>query len=149
MTYNPCAVGRQDAFHAIRGLQKMHGNTLRVEMHDSADAIIFKLEGRFTDGGAEHVRTLVTRCPTQMKLVVDLTDVTFIDSAGEEVLLFLRRFGAEFIAETSYTLDFCERLSLLLACNGTSNRLVSGTSHASSYDAVADSGADGRGGLDD
>jgi hypothetical protein len=122
---------------------------LRVEMHDSGNTMIFKLEGRFTDGGAEHVRTLVTRCPAQMKLVVDLTDVTFIDSSGEEVLLFLERLEAEFIAETSYTLDFCERLSLPLACNGASNRLASGTSQASSYDGVADSGADGRGCLDD
>jgi hypothetical protein len=117
---------------------------LRVEIHDSGNTIMFKLEGRFTDGGAEHVRTLVTRCPAQMKLVVDLTDLTFIDSSGEEVLLFLRRLGAEFLAETSYTLDFCERLSLPLACNGASNRLLSGTSHASSYDGVADSDADGR-----
>jgi hypothetical protein len=122
---------------------------LRVEIHDSGNTIMFKLEGRFTDGGAEHVRTLVTRCPAQMKLVVDLTDLTFIDSSGEEVLLFLRRLGAEFLAETSYTLDFCERLSLPLACNGASNRLVSVASHASSYDGVADSDADGRRFLDD
>ena len=107
----------------------MHGNTmLRVEMHDSAGVKIFKLEGRLTDGVTEHVRTLVTRCPPQMTLVVDLTDLTFIDWAGEGVLLFLRRFGAEFIAETSYTLDFCERLCLPLACkNGAANRLASGT----------------------
>jgi hypothetical protein len=84
-----------------------------------------------------------------MKLVVDLTDVTFIDSSGEEVLLFLGRLEAEFVAETSYTLDFCERLSLPLACNGASNRLVSGTSQASSYDAVADCDADRRGCRDD
>lgn len=121
---------------------------LRVEIHDSVDAMIFKLEGRFTDGGADHVRTLVTRCPPQMELVIDLTDITFIDSDGEEVLLFLRRLGAEFIAETSYTLDFCERLSLPLAGNGAPNRLVSGTSRAGD-DAVANSGVDGRGCLDD
>jgi hypothetical protein len=31
------------------------------------------------------------------------------------VLLFLKRLGAEFIAETSYALDVCERLDLPLA----------------------------------
>lgn len=94
----------------------MHGNTmLRVEMNNSDHTATFKLEGRLTGEGADHVRTLVTRCSAQMKLLVDLTDITFIDSAGEEVLLFLRRLGAEFIAETSYTLDFCERLYLPLA----------------------------------
>jgi energy-coupling factor transporter ATP-binding protein EcfA2 len=37
--------------------------------------------------------------------VVDLTDVIFIDSVGEEVLSFFGRSGAEFAAPTSYTLD--------------------------------------------
>lgn len=121
---------------------------LRVEIHDSVDTMIFKLEGRFTDGGADHVRTLVTRCPSEMKLVIDLTDITFIDSDGEEVLLFLRRIGAEFIAETSYTLDFCERLSLPLSGDGASNRLASGSSRASNYDGFANPHANGRGRLD-
>jgi hypothetical protein len=120
---------------------------LRVEMHDSVDAITFKLAGRFTDGGADHVRTLVTRCPPAMKLIVDLTDIMFIDSVGEEVLLFLRRLGAEFMAETSYTLDFCERLSLPLACDGALNPLASGSSD--SYDGVADSGGNVRRSIDD
>jgi anti-anti-sigma regulatory factor len=40
-----------------------------------------------------------------MKLVVDLTDVTFIDSVGEETLSFFCRFGGQFVAETSYSLD--------------------------------------------
>ena len=91
---------------------------LRVEMHDSSNAVIFRVEGRFTGEGAEHVRTLVMRCPMKMKLVVDLSEVSFIDAVGEEVLSFLRRFGAEFVAETSYPLDVCERLCLPLAHNG-------------------------------
>ena len=53
-------------------------------------------------------------------MVVDLTDVTFIDSVGEEVLSFFGRFGAEFAASTSYTLDVCERLDLRLARDGAS-----------------------------
>ncbi len=91
---------------------------LRVETKQSDGAWICRLEGRFAGEGAESVRTLVTRCPTQMRFMVDLTEVTFIDSVGEEVLSFLRRFGAEFVAETSYSLDFCERLNLPLAQNG-------------------------------
>ena len=92
----------------------MNKTMLRAEMQDS----ILKLEGRFTGEGAEDVRTLVTRCPSQTKLVVDLTEVTVIDSVGKEVKSFFRRFGAEFVAETSYSLDFCERLDLPLAQNG-------------------------------
>ena len=55
---------------------------LRVEIHDSADSLSLKLEGRFTGVDAENTRTLVTRCREGMRLVVDLTDVTFIDSSG-------------------------------------------------------------------
>jgi hypothetical protein len=48
-------------------------------------------------------------------LVVDLTDVTFIDSAGEAVLSFFSRLGAKFVALDAYMLDVCERLHLALA----------------------------------
>jgi hypothetical protein len=74
--------------------------------------LICRLEGRFTGEGAEEVRKLVTRCDNKLELVVDLTDVMFIDALGEEVLLFVKRLGAQFVAETSYSRDVCERLEL-------------------------------------
>jgi hypothetical protein len=101
---------------------------LRVEIHDSANSLSLKLEGRFTSDDAENTRSLLTRCRDGMKLVVDLTDVTFIDSVGEEVLSFFGRFGAEFAASTSYTLDVCERLHLRLDRDGASDRNKSGAS---------------------
>jgi len=88
---------------------------LRIEMHNSVNDLIIRLEGRFTGDGADQVRTLVMRRHADLRLVVDLTEVTFIDAVGEEVLAFLKRFGAEFVADTAYTLDFCERLRLPLA----------------------------------
>jgi hypothetical protein len=91
---------------------------LRVEIHDSPNTLSLKLEGRFTGDDAENTRTLITRCREGVRLVVDLTDVTFIDSVGEEVLSFFGRFGAKFAASTSYTLDVCERLHLRLAHAG-------------------------------
>jgi STAS domain len=91
---------------------------LRVEIHDSPNTLSLKLEGRFTGDDAENTRTLITRCREDVRLVVDLTDVTFIDSVGEEVLSFFGRFGAEFAASTSYALDVCERLHLRLAHAG-------------------------------
>jgi hypothetical protein len=94
---------------------------LRVEMEQSADSQIFTLQGRFAGEGAEHVRMLVLRCLPEMKLVVDVTDVMYIDSVGEDVLLLLKRLGAEFVADNAYTLDLCENLNLPLARNGRSN----------------------------
>jgi STAS domain-containing protein len=87
---------------------------LRVQTQELDGALICRLEGRFTCEGAEEVRTLVTRCDSKLELVVDLTDVMFIDAIGEEVLLFLKRLGAQFVAETSYSRDVCERLHLPL-----------------------------------
>ena len=101
---------------------------LRVEIHDSANSLSLKLEGRFTGYHAENTRTLITRCREGMRLIVDLTDVAFIDSVGEEVLSFFGRFGAEFAASTSYTLDVCERLHLRLTRDGASDTDTSGVS---------------------
>ena len=101
---------------------------LRVEIHESSNSMSLKLEGRFTSDDAENTRTLIRRCREGISLVVDLTDVTFIDSVGEEVLSFFARFGAEFAASTSYTLDVCERLHLRLARDGASDANPAGTS---------------------
>src|SRR4029077_17929890 len=90
---------------------------LRVEIRDSTDTLILRLEGRFTGDDAEYTRTLTTRFAASVKLLVALTEVVFIDAVGEEVLSFLGRFGAEFVASNSYTLDVCERLNLPVAPN--------------------------------
>jgi len=87
---------------------------LRVQTQELDGALICRLEGRFTGKGAEEVRTLVTRCDSKLELVVDLTEVMFIDAIGEELLLFVKRLGAQFVAETSYSRDVCERLQLPL-----------------------------------
>ena len=90
---------------------------LRVELYDS----VLKLEGRLTAADAEHIHMLMTRSDTLPNLVVDLTEVTFVDSVGEAVLSYLGRLGAEFVADTAYSLDVCERLDLRLAQNGISH----------------------------
>lgn len=62
-----------------------------------------------------HTRTLMTDGNTELPLVGDLTDVTFVDSVGEGVLSFFGRLGAEFIADNAYARDLCERLNLPLS----------------------------------
>jgi hypothetical protein len=101
---------------------------LRVDIHDSANVLRLKLEGRFTGNDAENTCTLIARCHDGKTLVVDLAEVTFIDSMGEEVLSAFGRFGAEFVAQTSYTLDICERLHLRLASDKASDGNMSGVS---------------------
>jgi hypothetical protein len=102
---------------------------LRVQTQELDGALICRLEGRFTGKGAEEVRTLVTRCDNTVELVVDLTEVMFIDAIGEEVLLFVKRLGAQFVAETAYSRDVCERLQLPLVGKNKSNTHVPGNSN--------------------
>jgi hypothetical protein len=104
------------------------GTMLRVEMQNSTNTVRLKFEGRFIGDDAQNTRTLLTNCRDEMTLLVDLTEVTFIDSVGEEALSLFGRFGAEFVAETSYALDVCERLHLRLARSGALDPSPSGAS---------------------
>jgi hypothetical protein len=103
---------------------------LRFEIRNSGATWHITLEGRLTGDDAEHVRTQITRCPVSIKLIVDLTEVVFIDETGEQVLSFLGRLGAVFVAPNSYTLDVCERMNLPVARNGTSQENALGSSDA-------------------
>ena len=94
---------------------------LRIETKELDGALICRLEGRFIGEGAEQVRALVVRCDSKLRLVVDLTEILFIDATGEEVLSFVKRLDAQFIAETSYSRDICERLNLPLLRKQKSN----------------------------
>jgi len=88
---------------------------LRVECHDIGDSVTMRLEGRFVGEFAKDARELVTRCKIPLRLVVNLSEVTFVDVMGEEVLLWLARIGGEFVAESCYPLHVCERLHLPMA----------------------------------
>ena len=95
---------------------------LRVEIHDSVNVSSIRVEGRLTKESADHLRTLATRCSAETRLVIDLTELLFVDAVGEDALSFFKRLGAEFVAETSYSLDVCERLHLPLARKRLSRR---------------------------
>src|ERR1700739_2082056 len=103
---------------------------LRVEICDSAETLILKLPGRFAGSDAEHPRALTSRLAARDKVLVDLTEGVFVDATGEEVLSFLGRFGAEFVAPNSYARDVCERLNLRVAPNGSSRLGLLGDSRA-------------------
>jgi len=88
---------------------------LRVEFQDVANAFTLRVQGRLAGIFAEEVRKLVGQQEMPRKLVVDLSDVTFVDTVGEQVLDWLGRIGAEFVADSSYPRDVCERLHLSFA----------------------------------
>jgi hypothetical protein len=99
---------------------------LHVGTQQLDDALIYRLEGRFTGDGAEQVRLLITRCDSKLELILDLTEVIFVDAVGEDVLLFVKKLGGEFMAETAYSQDICERLQLPLLRNHGQNSQLAG-----------------------
>jgi len=88
---------------------------LRVEFHDAANTLTMRVEGRFVGAFATNARELVTHCKVPEKLVVNLSEVTFVDAVGDEVLSWFGRIGGEFVADNSYPLHVCERLHLPMA----------------------------------
>ncbi len=89
---------------------------LRVEMHDGDGTLTIRLYGRLSAEYADDIRNLLTSCNPETRLVVDLTEITFVDAVGEEVLsLFGQQSGGEFIADNVYAKSLCERLQLPLA----------------------------------
>jgi hypothetical protein len=99
---------------------------LRAITNKTVDILTFKLEGRLSGERAEQVRTLVIRSNAEMRLIVDITELMFVDALGEEVLSFLKRLGAQFLAETAYSLDVCERLHLPVVPKQSSGTLSAG-----------------------
>jgi hypothetical protein len=89
-------------------------SVFRVEMNQNAHLLLMKIEGQLKGEYAEHTRTVVTCCDPALKVLVDLREVTYVDTAGEEVLSLLARLGAKFVAENTYTRHLCERLRLPL-----------------------------------
>jgi hypothetical protein len=88
---------------------------LRVELEEAGKTVIMRLEGRFVGPFAEDTRDLLMNRNTPPRLVVNLSEVTFVDAAGEEMLSWLARIGGKFIADNCYPLHVCERLHLPMA----------------------------------
>jgi len=87
----------------------------RIEIVDASDGVTIIIEGRLVSHFAETAKQLIARSKSLVELTVDISEVTYVDSAGETALTWMRLIGAKFIAETSYSGHLCERLHLPLA----------------------------------
>lgn len=90
----------------------------RIDVSGEGGNRTMKIAGRLGTQCAEELKRQALRCRDPHRLVVDLSEVTFIDDSGEEVMSWLAQMGAQFIAQGLYCLDICERLYLpmLKAC---------------------------------
>jgi len=87
---------------------------LRADFSHKNNCLGLKLEGRLVAAWAVQVKSLLSRHFVSSGLVVDMSEVTYVDSVGEQLLLWLRDLQAEFVAESCYARDVCERLNLAL-----------------------------------
>ena len=86
---------------------------LRVEFSDNGNgALIVRLCGRMVGPYAEDARSALAHRRLPPSIIVDLSDVAFVDSFGEQVLLWLGRLGATFVADNVYARSVCEDLQL-------------------------------------
>jgi hypothetical protein len=86
----------------------------RAEIGHLANVPILKMEGRLVGEWAREAQALVARNRDVNGLVVDLTEVCYIDSIGEQFLNCLGSLGAQFVAESTYVMTVLERLHLPL-----------------------------------
>jgi hypothetical protein len=85
---------------------------LRIDLLGTAT---LRMSGRMTEGCREEVETFLGSHSAPPNLCVDLTEVTYIDHAGEETLRWLGQRGAKFAADNPYALHVLERLHLDIA----------------------------------
>jgi anti-anti-sigma regulatory factor len=84
----------------------------RAEIRWLANGPVLKMEGRLVAGWSEQARLLVTNQVVPKSLVVDLTELSYIDCAGEQLLNWLASLGAKFLAGNLYALSVCAHLHL-------------------------------------
>lgn len=84
----------------------------RAEILWFANGPTLKMDGKLVGEWAEQARDLVTADVVPKGLIVDLTDVTYVDSAGERLLSWLGSVGAVFEVSGVYAIGVCERLGL-------------------------------------
>ncbi len=87
---------------------------LRITAHDNPRVLTLRLEGRLEGPWAAELEkcwkaTLASLCKPTVR--VDLTGVTFIDSAGKARLAAMHRKGAEFIASDCLTKAIVEEIT--------------------------------------
>ena len=86
---------------------------LRVQFDDDGNGTLtVRLEGRLVGLYAEDARVTLARYHVPASILVDLSEVTFVDAFGEKVLLWLGRLGAKVVGVNVYTRSLCERLHL-------------------------------------
>ncbi len=85
---------------------------LRMNFGKGSDAILIRMEGYFAGDFAKHALQLIANSQRPSRFIADLTAVSYIDAAGEEVLTLFKHVGVRFKAESEVGRYICDRLQL-------------------------------------
>lgn len=91
----------------------------RAQICELANGPTLTLEGKLVGAWAEQALTVFSKDKVPKGLIVDLTDVSYIDPIGEQVLKWFCSIGAQFVAKATYAGFICERLELPLQHSGS------------------------------
>ena len=84
----------------------------RAELEQLANESILKMEGRLVGAWANEAKALLAHGPIPTRLIVDLSEVSYVDEIGEQVLAWFSSAGARFLAKGVYAAAVCKRLKL-------------------------------------
>ncbi len=75
---------------------------LRITSHENADTVRLKLEGVLKGAWVPEMEQCWRKASSDRNkaLIVDLTDVEFVDTAGRYLLALMHAHGASFVAVT-------------------------------------------------
>jgi len=90
----------------------MNAGMLRITLPTLGSDGVFVLEGKLTGLWTQELLRVAREAKQLDGSTFDLREVFYVDSAGEEALRLLNRFGAKFIAVSAYGKDLCKRLKL-------------------------------------
>jgi anti-anti-sigma factor len=86
--------------------------TLRISIHEEPEATVLRIEGRVAGPWVDELDRAwqsVAASLGSKKLLVDLTGITHMDTAGRRILADIhKRTGAEFVADSPMTKYFAE-----------------------------------------
>jgi len=85
---------------------------IRAKFIQRNEGRALKLEGRLVGAWAVQVKSLLSRHFVSHGFLVDVSEVTYVDSVGEQLLVWLGDLRAKFVAETGYARNVCEKLQL-------------------------------------
>jgi hypothetical protein len=85
---------------------------LKISLPTHEDRPLYVLEGRLAGLWAKELIRVTSQLGPRTTAIFNLENVCYVDSLGENALLWLNRLGAAFIVENVYGKDLCQRLHL-------------------------------------